>query len=230
MRSEQLNPRKEPKQRRSKATVEAILEATSRVLKEEGYEKASTNRIAKVAGVSIGSLYQYFPGKEALVLALVQRHSEAMIELLTESATALARAPLHVAIRTYVRAMLDAHAVDPALHQVLVTQVLHLGLDYVHEMEQQARQIVQAFLELKRDEILVADFEVAAFVLVASVEATTHRAVLERPRYLKSKPLEDEICALVLRYLTGHVGPALPAVPPVRCGAAAAQGTAPANV
>lgn len=208
MRSEQLNPRKEPKQRRSKMTVEAILEATARVLVEEGYEKASTNRIAKVAGVSIGSLYQYFPGKEALVLALVQRHCDGMIELLDESATALAQAPLHIAVRTYVRAMLDAHAVDPALHQVLVTQVLHLGLDYVHQMEHKAREIVQAFLQLKKDEVLITDCEVAAFVLVASVEATTHRAVLERPRYLKSQPLEDEICALVLRYLTGHAGPA----------------------
>lgn len=208
MRSDQLIPRKEPKQRRSKATVEAILEATSRVLVEEGYEKASTNRIAKVAGVSIGSLYQYFPGKEALVLALIQRHCEGMLELLGQSAAALAKAPLHVAVRTYVRAMLDAHAVDPALHQVLVTQVLHLGLDYVHAMEKQARCIVHGFLEARAREIIVDNFEVAAFVLVASVEATTHRAVLERPHDLTSRHLEDEICALVLRYLTGHVGAA----------------------
>lgn len=206
MRSEQLNPRKAPKQRRSKATVEAILEATARVLVEEGYEKASTNRIAKVAGVSIGSLYQYYPGKEALVLALVQQHCEGMIELLTRSATSLAQLPMHTAVRTYVRAMLDAHAVDPELHQVLVTQVLHLGMDYVKEMECQARRIVGAYLELKKDQILVENLDVAAFVLVASVEATTHRAVLERPNDLKSKALEDELCALVLRYLTGHAG------------------------
>ncbi len=207
----QLNPRKAPKQRRSKATVEAIIEATARVLVEEGYEKASTNRIAKVAGVSIGSLYQYFPGKEALVLALVQQHCEGMLELLGRSAQSLAEAPLHTSVRTYVRSMLDAHAVDPALHQVLVTQVLHLGLDFVTEMEERARQIVRAFLELKRDEILVDNFELVSFVLVASVEATTHRAVLERPEDLKSTELEDEICALVLRYLTGHVG-----APPAR--------------
>jgi AcrR family transcriptional regulator len=204
--TEQLNPRKAPKQRRSIATVEAIIEATARVLVDEGYEKASTNRIAKVAGVSIGSLYQYFPGKEALVLALVQQHCEGMLDLLAGSAAALAEAPLHVAIRTYVRAMLKAHAVDPALHQVLVTQVLHLGFDFVTQMERRAREIVEAFLRLKKDEILVENFEIAAFVLVASVEATTHRAVLERPGDLSSTLLEDEICALVLRYLTGHAG------------------------
>jgi AcrR family transcriptional regulator len=207
-RDDQLSPRKAPKQRRSKATVAAILEATARVLKEEGYERASTNRIAKVAGVSIGSLYQYFPSKEALVLALVQQHCEAMLELLTQSAAALSEAPLAVAVRSYVRSMLAAHAVDPVLHQVLVTEVLHLGLDYVHSMEARARDIVRAYLERRQHEILPRDLDVAAFVLVASVEATTHRAVLERPEYLRSPSLEDEICALVLRYLTGRDGPA----------------------
>ena len=211
MRSEQLNPRKAPKQRRSKATVEAILEATARVLVEEGYEKASTNRIAKVAGVSIGSLYQYFPGKEALVLALVQRHCEGMLGLLAGSVATLGDAPIHTAVRTYVRAMLDAHAVDPALHQVLVTQVLHLGLDFVKEMQEQARAIVEAYLEMRKDELLIEDTFLASFLLVASVEATTHRALLERPSALTSRALEDEICALVLRYLTGHAGP-----PPAR--------------
>jgi AcrR family transcriptional regulator len=202
----QLNPRKAPKQRRSKATVAAILEATARVLKEEGYERASTNRIAKVAGVSIGSLYQYFPSKEALVLALVQNHCEEMLGLLARSSSTLAEAPLAVAVRTYVRSMLAAHAVDPALHQVLVTEVLHLGMDYVHQMEARARDIVRGYLELKQHEILPRDLDVAAFVLVASVEATTHRAVLEKPEYLRSPSLEDEIVALVLRYLTGRDG------------------------
>lgn len=210
-RTEQLHPRKAPKQRRSRATVEAILEATARVLVEEGYEKASTNRIAKVAGVSIGSLYQYFPGKEALVLALVQRHCEGMLELLAKSAATLADAPMHVAVRTYVRAMLDAHAVDPELHQVLVTQVLHLGTHFVQQMQEQARSIVRAYLEPRRHELLVSDVELASFVLVASVEATTHQAVLERPAQLTGRKLEDEICALVLRYLTGRVDSAVAA-------------------
>ena len=61
------NPRRRPRQARAQATVEAIVKATSRVLIEEGYDRASTNRIAHAAGVSIGSLYQYFPSKEALV-------------------------------------------------------------------------------------------------------------------------------------------------------------------
>jgi AcrR family transcriptional regulator len=69
------NPRKSASQKRSRVTVDTLLEATARVLVKQGYDRASTNRIAATAGVSIGSLYQYFPNKEALVAALVARHS-----------------------------------------------------------------------------------------------------------------------------------------------------------
>ena len=72
----QINPRKLASQERSRATVDALLEATTRVLLKEGYDRASTNRIAEVAGVSIGSLYQYFPSKEALVAAVIDRHQQ----------------------------------------------------------------------------------------------------------------------------------------------------------
>ena len=76
-RKPQTNPRKSASQKRSRLTVDALLEATTRVLVKEGYDKATTNRIAAVAGVSIGSLYQYFPGKEALVAAVIERHRPA---------------------------------------------------------------------------------------------------------------------------------------------------------
>src|SRR5213082_1988183 len=75
-------PRKRPRQDRSKATVDAILTATARILMADGYDRASTNRIALAAGVSVGSLYQYFPSKEALVAALVENHLGRMREAL----------------------------------------------------------------------------------------------------------------------------------------------------
>jgi len=67
-------PRKTPRQERSRLTVDAILMAAAHILKTEGPERATTNRIAEKAGVSIGSLYQYFPNKEAIVALLRERH------------------------------------------------------------------------------------------------------------------------------------------------------------
>ncbi|PMB09477.1 TetR/AcrR family transcriptional regulator [Fischerella thermalis CCMEE 5273] len=73
------NPRKLPQQERSKITVDAILTATARILVKDGYAKTNTNRIAELAGVSIGSLYQYFPSKEAIIAALIECHVVEMV-------------------------------------------------------------------------------------------------------------------------------------------------------
>src|SRR5919112_656444 len=112
-RATSMFPRKSATQERSRATVEALLEATARVLTRDGYDRASTNRIAAVAGVSVGSLYQYFPNKEALVAALVARHNREMLDLLREALKEVASLDLATAIAKLVRAAVDAHRVDP---------------------------------------------------------------------------------------------------------------------
>src|SRR5579863_7190768 len=117
------NPRKLASQERSRATVDALLEATTRILIKEGYDRASTNRIAEVAGVSIGSLYQYFPSKEALVAAVIDRHSQ---EISAATRTALLQAatlPIEAAAREFVSVGIDGHRVNPKLHGVLAEQI-----------------------------------------------------------------------------------------------------------
>src|SRR5258708_25721914 len=104
-------PRKKPKQGRSQATVDAILVATARVLCETGYDRASTNRIALAAGVSVGSLYQYFPSKEALVAALAERHVDEMTSLVKSKLAEVRAVPLHDAVETMIGAMFAAPAV-----------------------------------------------------------------------------------------------------------------------
>src|ERR1700727_158166 len=75
-----LTPRKAAKQARAQATVDAIVEAAAQVFESLGYAAATTNRIAERAGVSIGSLYQYFPNKDAILVALARRHlAEGMV-------------------------------------------------------------------------------------------------------------------------------------------------------
>src|ERR1700744_2897510 len=92
-------PRKFASQQRSRATVDALVAATARILVREGFDKASTNRIAEVAGVSVGSLYQYFPSKEALVAAVIERHQREIRQTVRgELAVALAL-PVEAAVR-----------------------------------------------------------------------------------------------------------------------------------
>src|SRR3569833_4450963 len=87
-------PRKDASQERSRATVAALVEATARILVREGFDKASTNRIAEVAGVSVGSLYQYFTSKEALVAAVIDRHNEEIMGIVRATLTEVADLPI----------------------------------------------------------------------------------------------------------------------------------------
>jgi AcrR family transcriptional regulator len=195
-------PRKEPKQQRSKETVDVILSATARVLVKEGFDRASTNRIAETAGVSIGSLYQYFPSKEALVAALIERHMERMSATLEAQMQEVAEAPLPVAVRRMVAFMFDAHAVDPALHHVLNEQVPRVGrLHRMHEIEERMHAMTRAYLERKRDEVRPADLDVAAFIAVQTIEALTHATTSPHSPKFERERLVDEVSELVLRYL-----------------------------
>jgi len=199
------NPRKSASQERSRLTVNAIVEATARILIREGYDRASTNRIAAAAGVSIGSLYQYFPSKEALVAAVSERHSHEVFELMRNALVKVAARPIEVATREFVSVAIDAHRVNPRLHRVLAEQVPRIGrLENVEAINQDARALVRGYLDAHRDEIEVADLDVAAFICVTAVEALTHTAVLNRPDILtdeKAEKFVDEVTDLVVRYL-----------------------------
>lgn len=196
-------PRKMPKQQRSRETVDVILAATARVLVKEGFDRASTNRIAEQAGVSIGSLYQYFPSKEALVAALVERHIETMSEALEAQMAALADAPLDVCIRRMVTLMLDAHAIEPELHRVLNEQVPRVGrLHRVHEVEERMQRLGRAYFERRRGELRPGlDLDTAAFVVVQTIEALTHGAIIHGELAPPRDALVEETTTLVMRYL-----------------------------
>jgi AcrR family transcriptional regulator len=195
-------PRKRPRQDRSRATVDAILEAAARVLVKEGFERTTTNRVADAAGVSIGSLYQYFPSKEALVAALVERHNDEMRAAVLAMLEQVRALPLAQAARAMVELCVAAHAVEPELHRVLMEQVPRTGrLARLGEFELKLQAVIVGYLEAHRAELRVADLELAAFLAAAAVEAMTHGAVLYHPERLRDPAFLDEATAMVVRYL-----------------------------
>ena len=199
------SPRKSASQTRSRQTVDALLEATARVLIKEGYDKASTNKIAAVAGVGIGSLYQYFPSKEALVAAVIDRHMHEMFGVVRDALVKVATRPVEVAARELVSVMIEAHRINPKLHRILVEQTPRTGkLENVEAVEREAYGLVRAYLEAHRDELDVADTGLAAFVCVTAVEALTHAAVVrpsERLTDEQAARLVNDVTRLVVRYL-----------------------------
>ena len=199
------SPRKKPTQARAQNTVEAILRATAHILRTAGWDACNTNAVAKRAGVSIGSLYQYFPSKEALVAALAEEHATQGLGVLMEAVTAAPQGTLSFedTVRHYIRAMVALHAMDPKLHRVLVEQVPRLkgGLDVVRRVSQQSASLVRSWLETQRKHIRAVDLDVATFMLVTSVESVAHLQVLDRPPQLDQAALVEELSELVLGYL-----------------------------
>jgi AcrR family transcriptional regulator len=195
-------PRKRPRQDRSRATVDSILEATARVLVKRGFDGLTTNLVADAAGVSIGSLYQYFPNKAALVAALVEKHVEGMTSLCFAELTRVAQLPPTQAIRSVIEVMIRAHAVEPELHRVLTEQVPRVGrMAKLREIEAITHRMVAGLLAARKAELAIEDPEMAAFVLVSAIDAITYRAALFAPELLRDPRLVDEACTMVRRYL-----------------------------
>jgi AcrR family transcriptional regulator len=195
-------PRKQATQDRARATVDALVAATARLLVREGYDRTSTNKIADAAGVSIGSLYQYFPSKEALVAAVIERHVDEMNILFREALARIVHAPVEQAARELVKVMIEAHRIQPKLHRVLVEQIPRVGrLEYVERVDVEACQLVRAYLQAHADEIRDVDLDLAAFLSVGCVEAMTHIAVIRRPELLEDPRFVDELVTMVVRYL-----------------------------
>lgn len=198
-------PRKHASQERSRATVDALIEATARILVREGFDKASTNRIAAVAGVSIGSLYQYFPGKEALVVAVARRHRRALIQVARDTLARTATGSLEQGMTALVTAAFRAHSLDPDLHRVLAEEIPRVGaLEEVGNFNRENYTLFRTFLERYAEQIRSVDPEVTSFLCVTTIEALTHNAVLHHPDMLsngKMDVLVEETTRLVMNYL-----------------------------
>lgn len=205
VRKKRDSPRKRPTQERARATVDVILRATAHILRHAGYDACTTNAVAKKAGVSIGSLYQYFPSKEALITALAQEHANRAYALLVESVREASTQPrsMKETVTHYIRAMVNMHHVDPALHRVLSEQVPRIssGVALVRDISQRSAELVRAWLEANQGKVRSVDLDIATFMLVTSVEAVTHMLVIERPPHLDQERLVNELSELVVRYL-----------------------------
>jgi AcrR family transcriptional regulator len=196
-----LSMRKEPRQTRSRATVEAIVEAGARVLGDRGWAGFTTNEVADVAGVSIGSLYQYFPDKLALIETIRRRHLDDVLAVLQE--TASGEKPLTQLVEDLIGGMIAAHSIHPALHRVLLDE----GPGYdgsrsahgVFESEYLGRY--KAVIAASQNHEGGAASDIVTQVLSSAVEGVIHNAA--RRGTLKSPELKQELVNMVCSYLCG---------------------------
>jgi AcrR family transcriptional regulator len=198
-------PRKIPRQARSLATVEVILDAAALLLVDEGYEQATTNRIAERAGVSIGSLYQYFPNREAVVAAVAHRLKAGIGRPLWLAMSAKREPDLRSEISVALRTSIANHVTALPLFQVLLQVTsrpvaAELSTQAFRDRQVLLRKILDAHAgELRED----FDVEACGFFLPRMVGSAIDTAILLRPVALANGELERELTTMMSYYLTG---------------------------
>ncbi len=191
------NPlRRQAKQARAQASVEAVLEAAAQVLLREGYVAATTNRIAAVAGVSIGTLYQYFADKQAIFDALIQRELATAGRVL--DATRLdPEQPLEESLAALLDALRRTQPRGPELYRQLEHVPDALFRERLRERNDRALAFARRLLEAHRGSLAVEDLELAAFMLVHAAQGIAFAASPE----LFGERLTTELARLFARYL-----------------------------
>jgi len=203
---QRVQARKKPSQERSKQTVGAILTAAAQVFAELGYANTTTNHIAEHAGVSIGSLYQYFPSKDAILLSLAEMHVENAFAAVLKEVRDKRAAPAGVLLRTLVDALLRAHLKEPRLHRVIFEEAHLLQKSFrrrLEELNERALQLARDIIEERCNELAVDNPQMASFVVVQVLEGVTHATVLHHPEMIGHPEFREELLRLLQSYLLG---------------------------
>lgn len=190
--------RRIPRQGRAEETVAAILEASAQLLEAGGLAAFTTNAVAERAGVSIGTLYQYFADKQALLRALAEREMNATIAAVTTALRGDPQASLEVRVRAMVRAIINAFSGRQRARKAVVQAVLLQGsavemlAPIAAFMAADAAAEPHGLTRLTREQ---------RFVLSRALMGAIRAGVLEEQPFFKSPSFEDELVRLVVAYL-----------------------------
>jgi AcrR family transcriptional regulator len=186
--------------------VQAILQAAAELFAQLGYARTTTNKIAERAGVSVGSLYQYFPNKDCLLASLLEQHHADVDEVVGATLRRLAdvATPLEDCLRQFLTELMSLHERDPALTKALSAEVLREspagdGSEEHEHRHDQARHVVATLAA--RPDVRRGDHAVMAAVLGETTARLTRWSVHDAPAALERTSLLEEMVQLLVRYL-----------------------------
>lgn len=175
--------RRSPRQARSRVTVDAIFEATVQLLKSDGHGGLTARLIAERAGVSVGSLYQYFPSKEAVIVALADAQREAALDAVRTVLRASEGQSLETRISGLLEEFVLAKTKDPDLQIPLAVAMLEIhGSRFLFDDTEPFREVIVELLSAHRSEADFDDVDMTSFVLICALEGLLVGAVTQRLR------------------------------------------------
>jgi AcrR family transcriptional regulator len=195
--------RRKPRQARAIDTVETIFEAAARILQSEGRAGFNTNRVAEVAGISIGTLYSYFPDKDAILLAMARRENQAVGDAVAKALTDELETSDELPVRLAVRALIKGYGRRNKARRILMEALIASGGS--DEIAEPVRAIA-ALIAARQTSLLPANARalspIALFVLTRAVDSVVRAATYEDAKFIGSREFEDELTRMVMAYLT----------------------------
>ena len=196
-----LRARKQPVQARSEATVSAIFEATVQVLLGVGYRKMTTTRVAERAGVSVGTLYQYFPNRRALIAAVIERYLEETASLVERDCRLLAGRSLDEMAAALVEAIIKAKCRRIEVSRAMQEPLADIdGVSFVKSVANKAAAFIAEILTSCRDAAF-DDVHRLAFLIVTSCRSLLQSAIVDRANASDLDALRTHMRAMVHGYL-----------------------------
>lgn len=207
-------PRRKPSQGRSKLLVEAIIQSCQKILEQEGVNQLTTNRIAEVAGITIGSLYQYFPNKEAILATLFSETIAAETDQISRAATQRILAQTQISLRATLRELIQVNA---ELH----LRFLQIHGDFYREYydffdfhsgvnalivdvyrQPSWEEWLPTLLKKYREEIAITNVEQAALIVSGIIDRSLESALENKPEWLADDNYLEQIEIATMSYLT----------------------------
>ncbi|QDQ84136.1 TetR/AcrR family transcriptional regulator [Paraburkholderia megapolitana] len=205
-----LDARKQPQQARSQATVDAIFDATIQVLLADGLQRLTTIRVAERAGVSVGTLYQYFPQKQALLFAVLQRHLERVARTMEVAATSAHGASVSTMVKTVVGAFVKAKTEDLDEARALYAVAFELdSRSYVHAVGARNRVALEAMLKTASDADF-ADVGMTTFMLMGALLGPIRMLLEAKSPQSMMRKFHEQLESLCLGYLEREALPKRP--------------------
>nr|WP_153221885.1 TetR/AcrR family transcriptional regulator [Pseudomonas syringae] len=194
-----VKPRKIPAQARSRATVDAIIQAATYILTKVGWEGLTTNAVAERAGVNIGSLYQFFPNKEAVIAELQRRHAaDTRTDLLNALQVLPDQPSLREALTMIIEMIVAEHRVAPALHKAIheeLPRTIRQLEDDKDSLQLQFAQVLRPFMKN------VPDPDLSIYLMGIAAHAIIHTVTADRPKLLAQPGFVQEVVTLLENYL-----------------------------
>jgi len=197
-----LSPRRAPRQDRSRSTVDAIFEAMIELAEKRALDEPSVQAIADRAGVSVGSIYQYFPSKGALANALLRYHLRSRMDALEAALAQVRGLDAELAARTLIDGLVGTQRTRSRIEQAMLRYFCRNGdLGSLTEMDERMNALVETFLRSLGPAVRPVDPALAAFLVSNALRSAVLLGQLQRPELLEQPAFKDELARLVVGYL-----------------------------